>query len=272
MNGNKVLLSVVAALVAAVTAAGTSAALLHRAGFSVRDLVRTDAAPPPPEDAKIEQVVRDFLRKNPEILVEMTTELDKRQADAQNAQQQKAIGDNAEAIFRSSTSGIGGNPEGDVTVVEFFDYNCGYCRRALPHVMKLVEGDSKVRLVLKELPIFGEDSENAAKLALAAKKQGKYFELHQKLLSEPGKADKAKALRIAKDIGLNVEQLEKDMEDAAVKAELASAREIAEKLSLQGTPLYLIGDRVLPGAPDDLYDQLKNKVTDVRKSGCTTTC
>jgi protein-disulfide isomerase len=157
-------------------------------------------------------------------------------------------------------------------VVEFFDYNCGFCRRALPHVVKLVDGDSKVRLVLKELPIFGEDSENAAKLALAAKKQGKYFELHQKLLSEPGKADKEKALRIAKDIGLNVDQLQKDMEDPAVKEELASAREIAEKLSLQGTPLYLVGDRVLPGAPDDLYDQLKAKVAEVRKSGCAATC
>jgi protein-disulfide isomerase len=273
MNGNRVLLSVaVAALVAGVTAAGTSVALLHRAGFSVRDMVRSDTAPPSPEEAKIENIVRDFLKKNPEILVEMTTELDKRQADAQTAQQQKAIGDNAEAIFRSSNSGIAGNPQGDVTVVEFFDYNCGFCRRALPHVVKLVDSDSKVRLVMKELPIFGDDSENAAKLALAAKKQGKYFELHQKLLSEPGKADKEKALRVAKQLGLNIEQLEKDMEDPAVKEELASARAIAEKLSLQGTPLYLVGDQVLPGAPDDLYDQLKAKVAEVRKNGCATTC
>ena len=273
MNANKLLLSVVvAALVAAVTAAGTSVALLHRAGFSVNELVKTSAAPPTPEEAKIEKVVRDYLTENPEILVEMTTELDKRQAAAQTATQQKAIGENAEAIFRSLTSGMAGNPDGDVTVVEFFDYNCGFCKRALTHLVKLVDDDDKVRVVLKELPIFGEDSEAAARLALAAKKQGKYFEMHQELLAEPGKADKEKALKIAKDLGLDVDKLQKDMQDPDVEKELANVKDIAEKLSVQGTPLYLVGDKVLPGAPDDLYDQLKSRVAEIRKDGCTTTC
>ena len=107
--------------------------------------------------------------------------------------QQKAISDNADAIFRSPLSHVAGNPNGDVSVVEFFDYNCGYCRLALPDVVKLVNDDGKVRLVLKELPIFGDDSVTAAKLALASNKQGKYFEMHQKLLSEPGRAGKEKA-------------------------------------------------------------------------------
>src|SRR6185436_11403750 len=98
-----------------------------------------------------------YLTKNPEILVEMTNELDKRQQKQQAEKQQKVISDNAEAIFRSPHSYTAGNPNGDVTVVEFFDYNCGFCRRALPEVVKLVQNDGKVRLVLKELPIFGED-------------------------------------------------------------------------------------------------------------------
>jgi protein-disulfide isomerase len=126
--------------------------------------------------------------------------------------------------------------------------------------------------VLKELPIFGEDSEAAAKLALASDKQGKYFEMHQKLFSEPGKSDKEKALRIAKELGLDVDKLQKDAEDPDIKKSLDQAKDLAQKLNLQGTPLYLIGDRVIPGAPDDLFDQLKKNVAEVREKGCASTC
>jgi len=181
------------------------------------------------------------------------------------AQRQKAISDNAEAIFRSSHAVAAGNPSGDVTVVEFFDYNCGYCRRAMPDVLKLVDNDDKVRLVFKELPLFGDSSEAAAKGALAAHKQGKYFEMHQKLLSESGKADKEKVLRIANEIGLDVPRLEKDMEDHSVQEALDEARSLAQKLDVQGTPFYLIGNRILPGAPEDLYEQLTEKVAEVRE-------
>jgi protein-disulfide isomerase len=272
MNVKKVLINaVVAGAISAVTAAGTSYALLRQSDVAGR-LGTHETGTATPDRARVEQIMRDFLTKNPEILVEMTTELDKRQQAEQAAQQQKTIGENAEKIFRSPTSFVGGNPNGDVSVVEFFDYNCGYCRRALPDVVELVKRDGKVRLVLKELPIFGEDSEVAAKLALAALKQGKYFEMHQALFSEPGKANKEKALRIAKELGLDVARLEKDMEDPAVKQALDESKELAQKLGVQGTPLYLIGDRVVPGAPDDLLDQLKQNVAAVREKGCSTTC
>jgi protein-disulfide isomerase len=202
----------------------------------------------------------------------MTNELDKRQSAEQDAQQKKAISENADAIFRSPVSHVAGNPNGDVNLVEFFDYNCGYCRKAMPDVVKLVNQDGRIRLVLKELPIFGDDSEAAAKLALASNKQGKYFEMHQKLFSEPGKADKDKALRVAKELGLDVDQLQKDAEDPDIKKSLDEAKDLAQKLNLQGTPLYLIGDRVLPGAPDDLFDELKAKVAEVRQKGCAAAC
>jgi protein-disulfide isomerase len=263
MNLNKLLFSVaVAAAVAAVTAAGTSYLVLRYAPLGAGSSGQ----------ARVERTVRDYLTKNPEVLVEMTNELDKRQAAEQEAQQKKAISENADAIFRSPVSHVAGNPNGDVSLVEFFDYNCGYCRKAMPDVIKLVNDDGKIRLVLKELPIFGEDSEAAAKLALASNKQGKYFEMHQKLFSEPGKADNEKALRVAKELGLDVDQLQKDAEDPDIKKGLDQAKELAQKLNLQGTPLYLIGDRVLPGAPDDLFDELKAKVAEVRKTGCATTC
>jgi protein-disulfide isomerase len=258
------------ALVAAVVAAIVSAATIVVIWRAAPGIVEAPSAGL--QEKQVVEIVRDYLTKNPEILVEMTTELDKRQEEEQAAQQEKAISSNADALFRSDKSFSAGNPNGDVTVVEFFDYNCGYCRRAMPDVLKLVETDDKVKLVLKELPIFGDESEQAAKGALAAHKQGKYFEMHQKLFADPGKANKDKVLRIANELGLDVPQLEKDMESAEIQEGLDEARELAQQLGLQGTPLYLIGDRTIPGAPDDLYDQLVEKVTEVREKGCNVTC
>ena len=188
--------------------------------------------------------------------------------------QQKAISDNADAIFRSPLSHVAGNPHGDVSVVEFFDYNCGYCRQALPYVVKLVNDDGKVRLVLKEMPIFGDDSVAAARLALASNKQGKYFEMHQKLLSEPGRAGKEKALWIAKKLGLDLDQLQKDAEDPDIQKALAEAKDLAHKLegSPLSTPLFLIGDQVMYGVDEDFFDQLKADVAEVRQKGCAAAC
>src|SRR6476661_7385125 len=174
MNLNKLLFSVaVAAAVSAVTAAGTSYLVLRYAPLGAGSS----------DQARVERTVRDYLTKNPEVLVEMTNELDKRQAAEQETHQKKAISENADAIFRSPLSHVAANPDGDVSVVEFFDYNCGYCRRSLPDVVKLTKDDGKVRLVLKELPILSEESVAAAKVALASNKQGKYFDMYQKLFS-----------------------------------------------------------------------------------------
>jgi len=258
------------ALVAAVVAAIVTAATLVIVWRAAPGVVATPTAGL--EKTQIIEVVRNYLTENPEILVEMTTELDKRQQEKQATEQVEAISKNADALFRSDKAFAAGNPDADVTVVEFFDYNCGFCRRAMPDVLKLVDNDDKVKVVFKELPIFGEESEDAAKGALAAAKQDKYFEMHQKLFTDPGKANKEKVLRIANEIGLDVPQLEKDMDSDDVQAALDEARDLAQSLGLQGTPLYLIGDRIIPGAPDDLYEQLVEKVTEVREKGCTATC
>ena len=256
--------ALVAALVSAVVSLATAGLVLHRAGVS---LMGEDVGGSL-DDAKI----HDYLVKNPDILVEMSNELDKRQAEQQDAKQQKAISKNADKIYRSPETPVAANPDGDVTLVEFFDYNCGFCKRAMPEVVKIVGDDKKVKLVLKELPIFGEDSEAAAKAALAAKKQGKYYEMHQKLFSEPGKANLEKALQVAQELGLDVEQLKKDMDDPAVKDALAENRALAEELGVQGTPYTLVGDIVVAGAPDDLHDQLTKKISEIRQNGCKTTC
>ena len=257
-------------LVAAAVAAIVSAAIVLLVSRGPSEVAGAPGAAM--DEKQVVEVVRNYLTENPEILVEMTTELDKRQQEEQDTQQTKAVSENADALFRSDKAFVAGNPDGDVTVVEFFDYNCGYCRRAMPDAVKLVENDDKVKFVFKELPIFGEDSEEAAKGALAANKQDKYFEMHQRLFSDPGKANKEKVLRIANDIGLDVPQLEADMESEEVREALDEVRGLAQKLGLQGTPLYLIGDRIIPGAPEDLYDQLVENVTVIRKEGCKTSC
>lgn len=258
--------ALVAAIVAAIVSAATMVVIWRAAPGVV------DAPSAALDEQQVVEIVRNYLTENPEILVEMTTELDKRQQEEEASQQEKAISDNADALFRSPHAFAAGNPDGDVTVVEFFDYNCGFCRRAMPDVVKLIDNDDNVRLVFKELPIFGEQSEEAAKGALAAHIQGKYFEMHQKLFTEPGKANKDKVLRIANEIGLDVPQLEADMEGASVQQALDEAKDLAQKLGLQGTPFYLIGDRIIPGAPDDLYDQLVENVAEIREKGCAATC
>ena len=263
MKPNNVFVNaVLGAVVAAATAAGTSYLFLRYAPMG----------PQSANPERIERIIRDYLINKPEILVEMANKLDKRQADEQSVQQQKAISQNADAIFRSPGTPVAGNPNGDVSIVEFFDYNCPYCRRSLPEVLKLISEDRKVRPVLKEFPILSDDSAAAAKLALAANKQGKYFEMYQKLFSEPGKADKDKALRIAKELGLDIDQLQKDADNPDIKKALDESKELAQKLDLKGTPMFLIGDRVIAGAPEDLFDQLKSKVAEVRQNGCASTC
>ncbi|MGE3528010.1 MAG: DsbA family protein [Methyloceanibacter sp.] len=258
------------ALVAAIVAALVSAAILLVVWRMAPGVV--DAPGTALNEKAVTDIVHNYLTKHPEILVDMTTELDRRQQAETSAKQQKVIGENADLIFRSPASYSAGNPNGDVTVVEFFDYNCGYCRRALPELVKLIGADDKVRLVFKEFPIFGEESEWAAKAALAAGKQGKYFEMHQKMYAAPGKASKEKALKVATEIGLDVPQLEKDMADPSIAKALEETKELAQKLGVEGTPFYLVGDRTIAGAPDDLYDQLVVKVDEVREKGCTATC
>jgi protein-disulfide isomerase len=185
--------------------------------------------------------------------------------------QERGIAAHAEQIFRSPTSFVAGNPHGDVSVVAFLDYNCPYCRQGAPDLAKLIETDDKVRLVLKELPVLGKDSEEVARIALAAIPQGKYLELHQRLFAEPGRATKAKALRIASDLGLDVRRLEADMDDPAITATLLENTRLARDIGVRGVPFYLVGDEVL-GEGKDLYGRLTEGVADIREHGCQAAC
>jgi protein-disulfide isomerase len=188
------------------------------------------------------------------------------------ARVERAVAANAEAVFRSPASPVTGNPEGDVSVVTFYDPNCPYCREAAPVLKKLIDDDGKVRLVLEELPMLGPDSRAAARLMLAADHQGKYFDMFEQMLTTPGRATTDKALKVAGDLGLDTARLEKDAADPAIEETLAATTQLAKTIGVNGVPFLIVGDRVIGVTGKDLYGELTNKVAEVRKDGCRNAC
>jgi protein-disulfide isomerase len=188
-----------------------------------------------------------------------------------SARQESAVAQYAEEIFRSPRSYVAGNPQGDVSVVAFFDYNCPYCRKDAPALSALIAGDPNIRLVLKELPVLGPESENAARVALAAKKQGKYFELWQKLIGARGRVTEASALSIAGELGLDIDRLQRDMDDPAITAAILGNMRLGVNLGVRGVPFYLVGDRVL-SAKENFPQALAQAVAELRKTGCRAQC
>jgi len=168
-------------------------------------------------------IVKDYLLKNPEILQEVMAELEKRQAEAQQVAQAGALKETRQAVLNAPHSYVVGNPSGDVTLVEFFDYNCGYCKRALGDLRTLAKTDPKLRVVLKDFPVLGPDSVEASRVALAVKKQlqgEKLFDYHTKLLDSRGRVNGERALAVAKEMGLDIARLQKDMDSPDIRAAL----------------------------------------------------
>ena len=236
------------------------------------------AAPPaaatnvfsPEQKAAIGAIVKEYFLANPEAFLEIQTALESKMEKIQADKLKVALKDNSKEIFHRPNAPVAGNPSGDITVVEFFDYNCGYCKKAYGDVAKLIEKDSKVRLVLKEMPILSKGSEEASKVALAAKLQGKYWEAHRALIGVRGELNEQTSLKAVEKIaGLDMAKLKKDMESPEVKGEIAFVRELAQKMGIQGTPHFLVGDRVIPGAPGNLLETMTGHIADLRKNGCS---
>ena len=203
-----------------------------------------------PQRGEIETIVREYLLAHPEVLQEAMSELERRQQQAELEKAKSAIKGNKEALFSSPRQVNLGNPQGDVTFVEFFDYNCGYCKRALSDMVELMKTDPKLKVVLKEFPVLGPGSVEAAQVAVAVRMQApqKYLDFHQKLLLGRGQADKARALAAAKEVGLDTARIEKDMKSEEVAKTLEESAKLAEALGLNGTPSYVIGNDVVIGA------------------------
>ncbi len=210
----------------------------------------------------IETIVRSYLIAHPEVLEEAMAELSKRQSAAETEKHEAAVAKNADTIFNSPRGVTLGNKDGDVTFVEFFDYNCGYCKRAMGDMLELMKADPKLKVVLKEFPVLGPGSVEAAQVAVAARMQDpggkKYLDFHQKLLGGRGQADKAHAMAAAKDAGFDMARMEKDLASPEVRATIAENFKLAEDMGMNGTPSYVIGKQVVVGAIG--LDGLKEKV------------
>src|SRR5579862_2360729 len=185
---------------------------------------------------EIETIVKNYLVSHPEVLEEAMTELNKRQAAAEDQKHEASIVQNSDAIFNSPRNVTLGNKNGDVTFVEFFDYNCGYCKRAMSDMLDLMKSDPKLKVVLKEFPVLSEGSVEAAKVAVAVRMQDptgkKYLDFHQKLLGGRGPADKAHAMAAAKDSGVDMARLEKDVASPEVKATIDENMKLAESMGM----------------------------------------
>ncbi|GAB6052349.1 DsbA family protein [Magnetospira thiophila] len=195
-------------------------------------------------------VIRAYLMENPEVILEAVEVFESRRQQAEQEQQVQALTAMQEVIERNPASPLYGNPEGDVTLVEFFDYNCGYCKKAFPDVVALLEKDGQVRYVLKELPILSEESQIAARAALAVWQldKDKYFAFHSALMSLRGGLNEARILKAAEDLGLDKDKVKAAMVSPEVDKELTVNHQLAQMLGINGTPAFIIGQQIMPGA------------------------
>ena len=221
------------------------------------------AAPMSGDQVALGKAIREYLIANPEVLVEAMQELERKQDSQQNTAAQKAIQENRAQLVSDPDSPIAGNPNGDVTIVEFSDYQCPYCKRAHPAVKSVIANDGKVKLVFKDLPILGEASRIAALAALASRAQHKHLAFHDALMEFNGKLDRDKIMQIASSVGIDVAQLQKDMEDPKLKEIIDHNMALASALGVRGTPAFVIGDQFVPGAVD--ADTLKQLIATARK-------
>jgi protein-disulfide isomerase len=225
----------------------------------------------PAQKQELGTFIRDYLVNNPDVLREAIEALDKRDKATAEAERQKTVASQAGPLFSSKYQETIGNPKANATLVEFFDYNCHFCKGALPDITKLMKDDPNLKLVLKDFPVLGPGSVEAAKVASAARNQlpgDKFWAFHTKLLATHGPVGKAEALAVAKELGLDMDKLAKDMESPEVKAGLDEVMALADSLQINGTPTFVVGQDLVVGAVG--YDQLKDKVDSVHKCGRAT--
>jgi protein-disulfide isomerase len=230
---------------------------------------KAGTAPPELDVAEVNTLVEEFLMSDPTILDRMSVKLAAAKKVAQREAQAKLIQANYSAIYDDAGNVILGNPDGDVTLVEMFDYNCGYCRSALPDLATLMAEDPGLKVILKEFPILSEGSVDAAKVAVLVAEDTNldYWAFHQKLFSTRGQVDAGAALTAAEAVGGNRVAMMIDMNSPRINDTLQQSYELADALNISGTPTYIIGDELVPGAIG--LDALRQKIANVRDCGST---
>lgn len=231
-------------------------------GYAFKEFaVATDEAALLTQD-QVNQAISQYLKDHPSEVVDALKAAQAQEEQQQQVAASQALNDRYAEIFNNAADPVIGNPAGDVTVVEFFDYRCPYCKRVTDSVMSLVESDANVRVVFKEFPILGPESLIAAKVALAAHKQGKYREVHEALMAHKGSFDKDALLEVAANVGADSGALATDMEDPAIMAQLQANDTLAANLGITGTPGFIFGRQLVPGAIS--LDDMKKLVAAAR--------
>jgi len=222
----------------------------------------------PAQKAEIESIIKSYLLREPEVLRDAANALDERAKVVEAKAREKVVGDPAGKLYSGASQAVIGNPSGKITLVEFFDYNCGYCKRAVGDLARLMKDNPDLRVVLRDLPILSENSEAAARVANAARKQldgPKFWEFHQKLMATRGSVGKTEALAAAQALGADMAKLAKDAEAPGADEGIEESTRLAKSLGINGTPAYVVGQEVVIGAVG--YDELQPKVVSTRKCG-----
>ncbi len=225
----------------------------------------------PAQRTQFESVIKDYLIKNPELVRDALLELERKEKLSETQARLKILSDTNNPLYTSVLNVVVGNPKGDITLVEFFDYNCGYCKKGLPDLQKLLESDKNIKLILRDMPILSPGSLEAAKVALAARKQlsaDKFWEFHAKLMTTRGAIGEAQALAAARDVNTDMDKLTKDMKKPDITAALEENNKLADSLNITGTPTYVLGSELMVGAAD--YTELKSRIDSIRKCGKST--
>jgi protein-disulfide isomerase len=217
----------------------------------------------PQQRQSIESIVKDYLAAHPEVILGALQAADAKAKSAAHDDPASAVAAHRREIFADPASPLGGNPQGDVTLVEFFDYRCPYCKQVEPALESLLRQDHDLRIVYKEFPVLGPASVTAARAALAAQKQDKFAAFHRAMMALRGQIDDAAVFQVAASVGLDVARLKRDMQDPAITRQLKANFALADALGIDGTPGFVIGNRVVPGAIG--LDDLKELIAAVRK-------
>lgn len=218
-----------------------------------------------PDKQALDQAIRSYLLEHPEVIIQSLEKFEQQQRAARDQASTDALASRKDDLYNHPMTPVTGNPKGDVTIVEFFDYQCGYCKRTMQTVLEVQKEDPRVRVAWKELPILGPASVFAARAAMAAKRQDKYLDFHVAVMGNRGPLTPDTVFQLAKKAGISVDRLKRDMEDPAIEKYLHDTLQLAQQLGINGTPGFVIGGKLVPGALDK--DQMKDLIAEARKPG-----
>jgi len=225
--------------------------------------VATAAEFTPDQRRAIEGIIKNYLTKNPEVMMEALQAAEDKIKSEAHDKAAAALAKDRDQVFDDPTTPVGGNPKGDVSLVEFFDYRCPYCKQVEPALEALLSQDHQLRFVYKEFPVLGPESVTAARAALAARQQGKYAAFHRAMMAVKGEFDEAAVFKVASSVGLDVDRLKRDMDAPEIDRTLKDNLTLAAALDIRGTPGFVIGNEIVPGAVS--LDTLKKLIGKARK-------